>query len=181
MQLRPPIAIQNPAGCEKFSGGMVVLFAFLGVNVVGELTALPDPMPLFLGPYAVPQTAMVAYAMAGVIALGCACYGILKRRAWARSLAVAWLAVQIGVALVDAGFGFAYPQETLKHHEEFMRQYEAKHHFVFFRQTLDRTPPDSHAMSVGINFALVEGVVMTLALNLTAIVYLHRRSAFFRP
>jgi len=181
MQLGPTIATQNPAGRERFPGGMVVLLAYLGVNVVGGLAALPDPVPLFFGPYAVSQTVAVGYAMVGVIALGSACYGILKRRAWARSLAVAWLAVQLTVALLNAAGGFLYPQETLKRHEEFMRQYEARHRSVFFGYSFDRAPLDSHAERIGMNFALVEEVVMTSVLNITAIVYLHRRRAFFRP
>ncbi len=168
-------------GRERFPGGMVVLLAFLGVNVVGQLTTLTDPVPFFVGPYTFSQTVTIVFAVAEVIVLGCACYGILKRRAWARTLAVAWLGVQMAVVLLYAGFGLSHLQETLTRHEEFMRQYSARHHFAFFGHPFDQTPPNSEAGMIGMKFALVQQVVMILILNLTAIVYLHRRRAFFRP
>ncbi len=160
---------------------MVVLLAFLGTYVVGELTALTDPVPFTLGPYTFSHTVTIGFAVAEVIALGCAFYGILKRRAWARTLAVAWLAAQMAVVLLNAGLGLSHPQETLARHEEFMRQYSARHHFAFFGHAFDQTPPNSGAGMIGMRFALVGGVVMILIPNLTAIVYLHRRRAFFRP
>ncbi|HYM90046.1 MAG TPA: hypothetical protein VEW91_00255, partial [bacterium] len=77
--------------------------------------------------------------------------------------------------------GLSHLRETLTRHEEFMRQYSARHHFVFFGHAFDQTPLNGEARMTAMKFALVQEVVVILIPNLTAIVYLHRRRAFFRP
>ncbi len=169
--MRADKTLPRPMDHERFPGGMVVLLAFLGLSLVERLVGLSHPGRFVLGPYTFPQTTMVIYAVTGVIALTCACYGILKRRPWARPLAITWLFADMALNLLNLGFVFLHPpQEMLSHGEELKRQYLANHYPVF----LD---PMSLAWA---HTMLTLGIVASVP-NLVAIVYLFRRRTFFRP
>jgi len=144
---------------------MMLLLAFLGAFLVSRVWELHDPRPFIVGSHVLPLWVTSAYSVAGVIAVACAIYGIVKRRAWGRTIAIVWFLVTMGVTVIQVALALLDLPATTRLTREVVQDY------------VPARPAIGRAATVAI---FTCGLVFNWSTGIAAIVYLRRQRTFFR-
>ena len=145
---------------DRFPVGMIIILVLVGAGTLSSLSTLTRP-GIALGPFIVKGAVATVFSIVIAGVLGLVFYGIVRRKYWARNLAIAVHAIQMLLALL--GLLVFLPD---------------KREFTEFLQFWSRDATlltETYVRAIWLSL-LVCGWIISLVI----IVYLYRRREFFR-
>jgi hypothetical protein len=182
MQRTQTITQQQPGRAGKIPLGMLMLLGYIAYTVIAELIHLADlnPPTRAFGALMITGLPAIGYSVGLIAALAGAFYGLLRRKVWAREIAIVWLIIGMAApALNLAGF-LLDPEGMAALVRGYVQQY-----FQDYARNMQMPLDPSSVVSLLIDkrvllLFLGWDLLLQWTVGIMAIIYLNRQKTFFR-